>query len=162
MAKEDFMKLIPDIRGLGLDPRAEQEYFMGFMRVYQYFESKLSAQQREFDNKISLQNAQIERQNSLVNSFATPLIGITNQTNPLATLGTGTVTTITIDATLSTIFEIENASTTPNLKAKTQVKNKFWAGPITGADAVPTFRTIVAADISGLALDTTILDWLAQ
>lgn len=34
---------------------------------------------------------------------------------------------------------------------KTQTANKIFAGPASGVDAIPTFRTLVAADIAGLA-----------
>ncbi len=36
----------------------------------------------------------------------------------------------------------------------TQVANKVWAGPTTGADATPTFRALVAADAPGIFTTT--------
>ena len=38
---------------------------------------------------------------------------------------------------------------------KTQVKNRIFAGPATGADATPTFRALVSDDIPDNAADTT-------
>ena len=35
----------------------------------------------------------------------------------------------------------------------TEVKNLFWAGPATGADAAPTFRAITAADANTVLMD---------
>lgn len=38
---------------------------------------------------------------------------------------------------------------------KTQAKNTFFAGPTTGNDAVPTFRTIIAADLPNASVSTS-------
>lgn len=156
---KEILKLLPNARGL-IDGRAEQMYYLAFSKVYDYFEQKLSQQQKEFESKLKVQSDTISRQGNLVNGFGTQLIGITNQTNPLATLGQGSVTNFTV--TDATIFDVTTPTTTPNLALKTQAKNKFLVGPTTGANAVPTFRLIVAADLSGLSLDTNILEWLAQ
>jgi len=157
---ETFKRLIPDLRGL-IDPKAEQRIFLAFTQMYNYYDQMIREQQKTFDSKLATQAATIEKQSALLNSFATPLIGVTNPTNPLATLGVGTITKFTADP--SAIFTVTNANgPTTALSIKVQVKNKFLSGPTTGADAVPTFRSIVADDLTGIDTNDDILDWLAQ
>lgn len=62
----------------------------------------------------------------------------------------GTVTTFSA-GNLSPLFttNVANPTTTPALtfSLASQVANRVFAGPATGADAAPTFRALVAADI---------------
>lgn len=66
--------------------------------------------------------------------------------------GTGTVTSVGLS--LPAIFTVSNSPVTSSgtLTAvlATENANKVWAGPTTGADAAPTFRALVAADIPAL------------
>jgi hypothetical protein len=68
--------------------------------------------------------------------------------------GSGTVTSFSA-GDLSPLFTTSeaNPTTTPALSfsLSTQVANRIFAGPATGADAAPTFRTLVAADIPDLS-----------
>ncbi len=62
----------------------------------------------------------------------------------------GTVTSVGLSAP-SAIFSVGGSPVTSAgvlaLTFKTQVKNLVWASPATGADAAPTFRRLVAADM---------------
>lgn len=68
--------------------------------------------------------------------------------------GTGTVTNFSA-GNLSPLFttSVATPTTTPVLSftLNTQTANTIFAGPTTGAAATPTFRSLVAADISGIA-----------
>jgi hypothetical protein len=68
--------------------------------------------------------------------------------------GSGSVTSIalTAPAILSVAGSPITASGTLALTLATQVKNLVWAGPATGADAAPTFRAMVAADLPATAV----------
>ena len=61
----------------------------------------------------------------------------------------GTVTSVALSA--PEIFSVGGSPVTVSgtlaLTLATQVANRVWAGPTTGADAAPTFRALVAADI---------------
>jgi hypothetical protein len=63
--------------------------------------------------------------------------------------GSGTVTSV--DATVPSILTITgNPITTSGTLAfglATEAANKLFAGPTSGSDATPTFRTMVAADV---------------
>lgn len=56
----------------------------------------------------------------------------------LPSIFTVTISPIATAGTLTAVLAVENA-------------NKVWAGPTTGADAAPTFRALVAADIPDLS-----------
>src|SRR5437016_3381028 len=90
-------KFIPNLRGL-VDDRAEQILYGAFIRIYDYFGKALEDQKKTFEDKLKTQTQIISRQTELVNGFATQLIGLQNPPNPLAQLGGGTVTSITINA----------------------------------------------------------------
>lgn len=66
---------------------------------------------------------------------------------------TGTVTNVGLS--LPNVFSVSNSpvTTTGTLTATlaTQAANKIFAGPTTGADAVPAFRSLVAGDIPDLS-----------
>lgn len=66
--------------------------------------------------------------------------------------GSGTVTSVGLSA--PAILTVSSSPVTTNgtitLTLATQAANKVFAGPSTGADATPTFRSIVAADIPAL------------
>lgn len=76
--------------------------------------------------------------------------GATNVTLP--TSGTLATTAqlhdaVTLDANAGAILGLS----TQQLTLDTQVANRVFAGPTTGADAVPTFRALVAGDIPSLS-----------
>jgi hypothetical protein len=65
----------------------------------------------------------------------------------------GTVTSVDL-AVPGLLYNVSGnpvtSSGTLTFSLKTQVKNTFLAGPTTGADATPTMRTLVAADMAAL------------
>ncbi len=67
----------------------------------------------------------------------------------IAGLGTGTVTSVALSAPVE--FTVGGspvtASGTLAITKATQSANRVWAGPTTGADAQPTFRALVMADL---------------
>ena len=67
--------------------------------------------------------------------------------------GTGTVTSITV--TVPGILSVSPATITTSgtfaISLATQSANLVWAGPASGSAATPTFRSLVALDIAGLA-----------
>lgn len=63
--------------------------------------------------------------------------------------GGGTVTSV---SGLSPLFTTTNPTTTPTFVLSSQSANTVFAGPASGGAAAPTFRAIVASDISGNAL----------
>lgn len=75
--------------------------------------------------------------------------------------GSGTVTSITYSlsgTSLQSIFDVNSAETatittsgTFTMTLNTQTANTVFAGPVTGAAAIPTFRALVAADIPTLS-----------
>lgn len=75
-------------------------------------------------------------------------------------LSSGSVTSVGLS--LPNIFNVTNSpvTSTGTLTATlaTQAANKIFAGPDTGSDAAPTFRSLVAADIPSLSY-TKISDW---
>lgn len=81
----------------------------------------------------------------------------TDPQNPIISAGgggSGTVTSFSA-GNLSPLFttNVADATTTPALTftLSTQNANKVFAGPTNGADAAPTFRVLVAADIPDLS-----------
>lgn len=74
--------------------------------------------------------------------------------NPtMVAVGAGTVTSVALTLP-SAIFDVAGSPITSNgtlaVTLDTQVANTILAGPATGGDAAPTFRTLVAADIPSL------------
>lgn len=71
--------------------------------------------------------------------------------------GSGTVTSIGM--TVPSILSVSPSSITTNgtfaLSLASQSANTIFAGPTTGAAAAPTFRSLVAADINGVAWTTS-------
>ena len=67
----------------------------------------------------------------------------------------GTVTSVALSAPVA-IFSVGGSPITTSgtlaLTLVSQVANRVWAGPTTGADAAPTFRALVAADIPQTAV----------
>lgn len=163
MVKEnDFQQLIPDARQSTIDPRAERIYYTGFIRVYSYINGKINEIRNILEGnakKIEEQSKRLEEQTSLVKSFGTQLIGVQNQTNPLATLGEGTV--MSVSAIPTSIFDVTDSTVNPIISLDAQAKNKVLAGPTTGANAEPTFRLLVSADLTGLSTDAEALAMLA-
>jgi hypothetical protein len=74
-----------------------------------------------------------------------------------ATPGGGTVTSVGLS--LPGIFSVTGSPVTSSGtltgSLTTQVANRVWAGPTTGADAAPTFRALVAADIPNTFIQTS-------
>lgn len=72
----------------------------------------------------------------------------------ISAAGTGTVTSVGISA--PSIFSVADSPVTVSgtlaLSLATQAPNLVWAGPTTGANAAPTFRALVAADLGNFAL----------
>ncbi|MEO8277998.1 MAG: hypothetical protein ABI639_17445 [Thermoanaerobaculia bacterium] len=71
--------------------------------------------------------------------------------------GSGTVTSVGLS--VPAIFSLSGSPITTSgtftLGLATQNANKVWAGPATGADASPTFRLLVSADIPTNAANTS-------
>ena len=76
----------------------------------------------------------------------------------IAVAGTGTVTSVGISA--PSIFSVADspviAAGTIAISLATQAANLVWAGPATGADAAPTFRALVAADLGSFTLSPSL------
>lgn len=87
------------------------------------------------------------------NLFGSPITTLAELRTAIGA-GTGTVTSFSA-GDLSPLFTTSeaNASTTPALtfSLSTQAANKVFAGPTTGADAAPTFRSLVADDVPDLS-----------
>jgi len=70
----------------------------------------------------------------------------------------GTVTSVGLTAP-SALFDVSGSPVTGAgtlaVTLKTQIKNTFLAGPATGADDVPTMRTLVQADLPAQPFDLT-------
>lgn len=63
-----------------------------------------------------------------------------------------TIPVSSISLTVPTEFQVTGSpGTTLAITKDTEIKNTVWAGPTTGADAEPTFRALVAADLSTVA-----------
>ena len=71
--------------------------------------------------------------------------------------GTGTVSGLSLSGTVINSGDLTLSGTLEVVPSNfsAQTANKVLAGPATGSDAVPTFRSIVAADIPTLNQDTT-------
>ena len=85
-----------------------------------------------------------------------PLGDITNITN-VAITASGTVTSVGLAAPSQFTVSGSPVTTSGTLAFawNTQTANTVLAGPATGAAAAPTFRALVAADITGAALTST-------
>ena len=75
------------------------------------------------------------------------VINITLEVTPASGGGGGGSGTVTSVGALSQLFTTSNPTTTPTFTAINQNANTIYAGPATGAAAVPTFRALVAADL---------------
>lgn len=70
--------------------------------------------------------------------------------------GFGTVTNFSAANIVSiATASVTNPTTTPVLTYTLEMQNSntVWAGPTTGSSAIPTFRSLVTADIAGLSVD---------
>lgn len=76
----------------------------------------------------------------------------------IGTVAGGSVTSVgmTVPAEFSVAGSPVTGSGTLAISKVVQNPNKVWAGPTSGADALPTFRTLVAADIPSLAFVTSV------
>ncbi len=78
--------------------------------------------------------------------------------------GAGTVSSVALS--VPSLFTLSGSpittSGTFSLGLATQVANRVFAGPTTGADAVPAFRALVAADIPGLPYLATSTNYAAS
>src|SRR6266852_3543696 len=141
--------LFPRLQGL-VDPKAEKELFLAFHRIYDYFNNKIDLSNADIQKATSKQTQQLATETSqLISNFASKLVGQGNQgNNPLQTLGSGTVTSVSSSGNIlfagsGPIVDAGSLSFT----LLTQNKNKVLAGPITGADASPTFRLLASNDM---------------
>ena len=68
--------------------------------------------------------------------------------------GGGTVTSVaqTVPVEFTVAGSPVTTAGTLAISKATQPANTVWAGPTTGADALPTFRALVAADISSIGI----------
>ncbi len=77
---------------------------------------------------------------------------------PIAASGSGTVTSVSL-ALPSSLFSVVGSPVTGagtlSATLQTQASATVWAGPATGAAAIPTFRALVATDIPTLNQSTT-------
>jgi hypothetical protein len=86
--------------------------------------------------------------------------GVTSYTDlrTLGGAGSGTVTSVGL-STPGVLFDVAGspvtAAGTLAMSLKTQAANKVLAGPVTGADAAPTMRALVAADLPAQPFDLT-------
>lgn len=143
-------KVYPRLKGL-IDDRAEKELYLSIMKIYEYIDINLRSQQGEIENKLGRQQQLVNtRQGQLLNDFATQLAGLQNQqTNPLAILGGGSVTSVGINLP-GTVFSNGGPVTSSGNVSATFVNqnaNTFFAGPTTGVAATPAFRAQVLADL---------------
>jgi len=78
---------------------------------------------------------------------------ITTKLKTVGGSGSGTVTSVAL--TVPNIFSVSGSPITTSgtlaVSVANQSANRVWAGPATGADAAPTFRALVAADIPDLS-----------
>lgn len=91
--------------------------------------------------------------------------GVTAIVDPVDTLtvdveggsGTGTVTSVgvSVPSIMSVSGSPVTGAGTIALDLTTQIANKILSGPATGANAIPTFRALVAADIPSLSYDAS-------
>lgn len=77
---------------------------------------------------------------------------------PASATAGGTVTSVAL-TTPGLLFDVTGSPVTTAgtlaMTLKTQAKNKFLAGPVSGADATPTMRAIDAADLPAQPFDLT-------
>lgn len=149
---KEIIGLLPKLTGL-IDPTADREIYLAFLRLYEYFSATLEAKVIEVRKQSTVESQLLaEKTSQLINNFATKLIGKDNSehgNNPLVTLGSGTVTSVSISApsifnvTGNPITEAGNISISFNV----QLANTVLAGPAIGVDAIPTFRSLVSADL---------------
>jgi hypothetical protein len=76
--------------------------------------------------------------------------GVTVKWITPGSLGGGTVSAVSLDATATPILSISTPSTTPTISFDPQSAALILAGPASGGPAAPTFRGLVATDIPAL------------
>lgn len=78
--------------------------------------------------------------------------------------GTGSVTSVGLTA--PNIFGVTGSPVTTSgtiaISLVNQLANRVWAGPTSGAEAAPTFRALVAADIPALTLENLPDAWVKR
>jgi hypothetical protein len=149
----EIQKLFPSIQGLDPTkdwPKIEREIFVSFLRIYDYFNSKIKVSVEEANKLSKEQSQQVAKEAStLINNFATKLIGEAEDANPLETLGEGTVTSVA--ATGNIVFSVGGTPITTSgtftFILNTQTANTIFAGPTSGAAATPTFRLLTPNDL---------------
>lgn len=75
---------------------------------------------------------------------------------PISVSGSVTYVGLTVPSFLSVVGSPVTTSGTFAVTLATQAANKIFAGPTTGSDAAPTFRSLVAADIPSVVLTTMV------
>jgi hypothetical protein len=90
----------------------------------------------------------------------TTQIDRTGKISAIATVppsGNGSVTSVALTAAPTSVFNVSGSPITTAgtlaLSMDDQAKNKVMAGPTTGADATPSFRSLVVADLPDISTD---------
>lgn len=94
-------KKFPDLKLLEKDKdgsRLSRELTSTIQRLYDFIDDLEKRLSTKIEEEAKLNVQRFSEASTLVNSFATSLAGLTNPPNPLATLGGGTVTSITLSA----------------------------------------------------------------
>lgn len=112
-------KKIPDLKQGNLDPHSETELHQAFQRIYEYIDAIIKDSIRELEEKIKVGDLISIDYNTLIGIFSQPLAG-SSTTDPL----------------LQSILQ----------SFGNQLANTIFASP-SGIGGIPTFRSLVAADI---------------
>lgn len=127
-------------------------------------QSQLTALAAKSNGNAVLNAKQLSQVAGLIGARAQAVIGFETPDPVLAQFGNGTVTSFSA-GDLSPLFTTTEATvtTTPALSFAQIVQNAnlVYAGPATGAAANPTFRSLVAADFTGISaplLSSTVLN----
>ncbi len=85
-------------------------------------------------------------------------ISITNGIGTITIANTNTASVSSVSLSMPSIFTVTNSPVTTTgtltVTSNTQSANTIYSGPTTGIAAIPTFRTLVAADIPSISLTT--------
>lgn len=145
-------RLFPRLTGL-VDPKVEKEIFLAFHRIYEYFSNAIETKAIETRNISSNQSQLLANETSqLINNFAARLVRENNgnSNNPLETLGSGTVTSVSANG--NSIFNVSGSPITESgtftFTLISQAANRIFAGPVSGGSATPAFRLLVKEDIN--------------
>lgn len=90
-----------------IDPKAEREINLSLQRMYDFIDQLERDLKKEIKSSSDTQTTQIQQASQLVNEFGTRLIGLENPSNPIETIGTGSVSSVGL--TLPNIFNVTNS-----------------------------------------------------